>query len=82
MEGFINTGMETLHRKIESLTRRLADCNRELRDVRKSLRTNEMNAFRKIALTPPTSVAECSSSARKRRRNRAQTPNDFWNLNL
>jgi hypothetical protein len=67
--------MDTLHRKIESLTKRLSDCTKELRDVKRRMKTNEIDEFRRVALTG-------ESSARKRRKNRATTPDDFWNLNF
>lgn len=66
--------MNTLHRKIDSLTRRLSDCNKELRDLKRSMKTNEIDEFRKMVMTAP------ETSARKRRKNRSSTPNNFWNV--
>jgi hypothetical protein len=68
--------MDRNKNKIDRLTRRLADCNKELREVKRQLKTNELNEFRRMVTTPP------ESSARKRRKNRASTPNNFWNLDF
>lgn len=66
--------MNTLYSKIDSLTRRLSDCNKELRNLKRTLKTNEINDFRRMVMTPP------ETSARKRRKNRSSTPNNFWNV--
>lgn len=75
--------MNTLHAKIDSLRKRLSACEKELKQTQKDLKAqqtstcNSCNAFRKAVGSTST-----DHKHKKRRMNRAPTPNNFWNLNF
>ena len=75
--------MDTLHKKLDSLRKRLSDCQKELKQTQKDLKAEKTstcescNAFRKAVGSESK-----NHKHKKRRLDRAQTPNNFWNLNF
>lgn len=76
-----NDVKQTLHNKIDSLTERLSKCRKELKALKKehtsqtSSTCPNCNAFR--------NAMGCVSTAhkhKKRRLNRARTPNNFYDI--
>ena len=68
---------------LNTLKKRLTECEKELKKAQKELKAltssgcNECNAFHKAVGSGSTSC-----KYKKRRLNRAKTPNNFWNLNF
>lgn len=75
--------MNTLHEKLNTLRKRLSECEKELKKAQKELKgqsssgCDECDAFHKAVGSGSTSCKH-----KKRRLNRAKTPNNFWNLNF
>jgi hypothetical protein len=75
--------METLSRKLDAMTLRYNECKKELKQLKKDVQykntstCNSCNKFRKAVGSTST-----DHKNKKRRMERAKTPNDFWNLNF
>ena len=75
--------MDTLTRKLNSTREKLLRCQKELKELEKQIKyknsstCESCNAFRKTVGSTST-----DHKHKKRRMNRAQTPNNFWNLNF